>query len=281
MSIRLIAVDIDGTLVNSHGELPDANRAAIHDALADGLEIVLVTGRAFHHALPVAEALSDDLLLVVNNGALVKLRDGTTVDRRLLTRELAAEVLSGANPLREGAALIFDRLDSRQYVYERIEWQHPNRRAYYERNHSFMTELSPLEEALTEDPAQVAFTGSVVEMRRLAEHLRGQPVASRVSLTLTEYAKRDFSLLDVTVSGCSKGTALSEWADRRGISPAEVMAVGDNLNDREMLEFAGHPVVMGNAVKELKALGWPTTGTNDEAGLAVAIRALALSSATQ
>ena len=125
MRIRLIAVDIDGTLVNSHGELPDANRAAIQDALADGLEIVLVTGRAFHHALPVAEALSGDLLLVVNNGALVKLQDGTTVDRRLLTRELAADVLSGANPLREGAALIFDRLDSRQYVYERIEWQHP------------------------------------------------------------------------------------------------------------------------------------------------------------
>ena len=281
MSIRLIAIDIDGTLVNSRGELPDANRAAIRDALTDGLEIVLVTGRAFHHALPVAEALSDDLLLVVNNGALVKRRDGTTVDRRLLARELAAEVLSGARPFREGAALIFDRPDSRQYVYERIDWQHPNRRAYYERNRRFMTELSPLEEALTEDPAQAAFTGGVVEMRRLADHLRGQPVASRVSLTLTEYAARDFSLLDVTVGGCSKGAALAAWTDRRGIRPAEVMAVGDNLNDREMLEFAGHPVVMGNGVPELKALGWPTTGTHDEAGLADAIRARALSSATR
>ena len=74
---------------------------------------------------------------------------------------------------------------------------------------------------------------------------------------------------------CSKGTTLEEWARRRGIARDEVMAVGDNWNDHEMLEFAGLPVVMGNSVPELKLRGWPVTLTNDEAGLAAAIRTYA------
>jgi hypothetical protein len=76
--------------------------------------------------------------------------------------------------------------------------------------------------------------------------------------------------------GCSKGAALAEWAQRRGIRREEVMAIGDNWNDREMLEYAGVAVVMGNSVPELKSLGWPVTLTNDEGGLAEAIRTYAL-----
>ena len=76
--------------------------------------------------------------------------------------------------------------------------------------------------------------------------------------------------------GCSKGAALEFWAGRLGVERQAVMAVGDNLNDREMLEFAGAPVVMGNAVEPLKACGWPLTAAHDDCGLADAIeRALA------
>ena len=276
MNIRIIAIDIDGTLLDSRGQLPPANRAAVRDALEAGIEVMLVTGRSFHHAQPIAEALSDAVSLIVNNGALVKRSDGETVDRRLLDREIAREIVTATRPVRQGAALIFDRHGAEQYLFERIDWQHPNRRRYYERNRQFMTEVLPLEDALTEDPAQVAFTGAVDEMRRLAEHLRRLSVAKHVSVTLTEYERRDFSLLDVMVSGCSKGATLAEWVAARGMNREEVMAVGDNLNDQEMLEFAGCPVVMGNAVPALKALGWPTTRSHDEAGLAEAIRTVAL-----
>ena len=139
-----------------------------------------------------------------------------------------------------------------------------------------MTHVTPLGKALTEDPAQVAFNGGVGEMRTLHAYLDDHPVSRQVSLTLTEYEDRDFSLLDVTAQGCSKAAALATWAARRGLQPRELMAVGDNLNDREMLAFAGVPVVMGNAVEALKVNGWPTTGTHDEAGLAQAIREFAL-----
>jgi hydroxymethylpyrimidine pyrophosphatase-like HAD family hydrolase len=134
-----------------------------------------------------------------------------------------------------------------------------------------MTETSPLETALNEEPVQVAFTGGVDEMRVLADHVRDLPSARDLTLTLTEYEDRDFSLFDVTAHGCSKGTTLADWAARREVPRADVMAVGDNLNDQDMLEFAGHPVVMGNAVPGLKRRGWPLTAGHDENGLAQAI----------
>ena len=99
-------------------------------------------------------------------------------------------------------------------------------------------------------------------------------------MALTEYEHRDFSLVDVVRSGCSKGTALERLAALRGIPAAEVMAMGDNLNDLQMLEFAGTPVLMGNALPELKARGWPVTGTNDEAGVAAAIETFIFGSAS-
>ena len=275
-TVRLIAIDIDGTLLDSHGRLPDANRQAIHAAMARGVEVVLATGRTFHHAQPIAAKLGGALTLIVSNGALVKTMDGETLASRLLPRHLAKDVIIATRPVRNGAAVIFDREDAGQYVYERIDWSHPQRRWYYERNRVYMTRTSPLETALVEDPVQVGFTGGVEDMRVLADHVRDLPAARQLSITLTEYADRDFSLLEVTADGCSKGTTLAEWAARRGIRPAEVMAVGDNLNDQDMLEFAGHPVVMGNAVPELKRPGWPLTAGHDEHGLAQAIEARVL-----
>jgi len=99
-------------------------------------------------------------------------------------------------------------------------------------------------------------------------------------VALTEYEFRDFSLVDVMQAGCSKGTALADWARTRGYAPSEVMAVGDNLNDIEMLEFAGTPVVMGNGIPDLHARGWAVTGTNDEAGVARAVETFILGKAS-
>jgi Cof subfamily protein (haloacid dehalogenase superfamily) len=274
--VRLIAIDIDGTLLDSKGRLPNANRQAIHDAAARGVEVVLATGRSFHHAHPVAERLGIPVILIVSNGALVKTPDGDTLATRAIPRHLASKLIVSTRPVRAGAALIFDRPDARQYLYERIDWSHPQRQWYYDRNRIFMTETPALETALDEEPIQVAFTGEVNEMRALADRVRDLPFARLLTLTLTEYEERDFSLFDVTAEGCSKGSTLADWASRRGISPADVMAVGDNLNDRDMLEFAGHPVVMGNAVAELKQRGWTRTADHNEAGLARAIEKLVL-----
>ena len=115
------------------------------------------------------------------------------------------------------------------------------------------------------------FSGDVAGMRRLVSTIEAAPVGARCALAVTEYEARDFSLVDANRAGCTKGATLAEWAASRGLDRSEVMAVGDNFNDLEMLRFAGLPVVMGNAVPALKQIGWPTTGSNDEAGVAAAI----------
>jgi hydroxymethylpyrimidine pyrophosphatase-like HAD family hydrolase len=97
---------------------------------------------------------------------------------------------------------------------------------------------------------------------------------------MTEYVHRDFSLIDVTAPGATKGRALAWRAMQLGLEPDAVMAVGDNLNDLDMLEYAGTAVVMGNAVAGLLERsadrGWHVTGHQNEAGLAQAIRRFAL-----
>jgi hydroxymethylpyrimidine pyrophosphatase-like HAD family hydrolase len=113
-------------------------------------------------------------------------------------------------------------------------------------------------------------------MRALVAALRALPSADQFSVAITEYEARDFALVDVNAAGCSKGSTLARWVASRGLTPAEVMAVGDNLNDVEMLDFAGTAVVMGNATDAIKSRGYHLTGTNDEAGLATAIRLHAL-----
>ncbi|HEV2315592.1 MAG TPA: Cof-type HAD-IIB family hydrolase [Candidatus Acidoferrales bacterium] len=279
MPIRLIAMDIDGTLLDSRHELPAANREAIAEAHARGIEIMLVTGRRFDFAKLISEQLPCELTLVVNNGALIKSKAGETHLRHLLPRALAREVLAATADFRLGAAVVFDRVRERQLIFERINWKDPVSGGYYQRNREFIAECVPLENSLDEDPIQVMFVGSVARMRAAHLALKSMPRVNDFSTALTEYEQRDLSILDVIERGCSKGAALAEWARRRGIRREEIMAIGDNWNDRDMLEFAGLPVLMANSTAELKALGWTVTLSNDEAGVAAAIRAHALGQA--
>jgi Cof subfamily protein (haloacid dehalogenase superfamily) len=270
-------MDIDGTLLDAQGRLSPANTDAVNEAAAHGIEIVLVTGRRFHFALPIAEMLPCDLHLIVNNGALTKSRGGETLARHLLPVDTARLTLAATREFRDCASVMFDRPAERQLILEKIDWSHPLRAAYFRKNSMFLSEESPLEKCLNgEDPIQVGFTGNCAPMRRAMQQLAAHSESHRYALSLTEYAERDLSILDVLRAGVTKGMALEEWATRRGFGREQVMAVGDNFNDLEMLEYAGTPVVMGNAVDELKAKGWPITGPNDQSGLADAIRRYAL-----
>ena len=272
--IRLIGVDVDGTLLDSTGHLPEENREAIHAAVDAGIHVALVTGRSYPFARPVADTLPSTISLIVSNGAVERAMDGSTLARRLLDRHVARDVLDRTRPFRSAAALIFDRDVERQMVFESMDWGHPGRKAYWARNQRFIAQAIPLEEALIEDPIQVMFNGGVEAMRPLAESLQRE--ASRFSVSLTEYVHRDFSLIDITAPTATKGLALAWRARELGLTREEVMAVGDNFNDLEMLEFAGTPVVMGNAVPALKERGWHVCGDQDDPGLAEAIYRLAL-----
>jgi hypothetical protein len=274
--IKLIGIDVDGTLLDSHGELPAENLAALNEAAARGIQLAIVTGRSFFFALPAVEALPEPLVLIVHNGAIARTRAGETIIRRLMSRELALDVLGATMAWRDCAVVLFDRPLNGQMVYDRMDWSDPNRSRFRERNAAIIEEVATLEEALTEDPIQIAFNGGVTAMRRVIDVVRRHPEAKRLAVSLTEYVRRDFSLVDVCSEGTTKGTTLAALAAHLGIDQSEVLAVGDNYNDREMLEWAGTGVIMGNAPGGLKSGGFEVTGTNDEAGLAAAIRRFAL-----
>jgi Cof subfamily protein (haloacid dehalogenase superfamily) len=272
--IRLIGIDVDGTLLDSRGHLPPANREAIVDAVAAGIHVALVTGRSYPFARPVADTLPESITLIVSSGAVERAMDGSVIARRLLDRRVAAAVLEGTRAYRDHVALIFDRDEANQIVFETMDWGHPGRKHYWLRNQHLIGQTVPLEDALSEDPVEVMFNGAADAMRHLTDALCRD--ADEFAVSLTEYVHRDFSLVDVTAPTATKGRALAWRAAQLGLTSDQVMAVGDNFNDLEMLEYAGTPVVMANAVAGLRRPGWRVTGHQDAAGLAQAIRQFAL-----
>lgn len=306
MPIKLIAMDLDGTLLNTESRVPEENIRAIQQAVERGIEIVVVTGRRYHSARYIVDALPEKLHLIVNNGALIKTKEGETHQRSLLPSAVARRVLEATPEFRSSAAVVFDRPRENQVIMEHIDWDDPFRGGYFRRSREFLAEMKPLEVCLDghpasaaeaadekagamsdlklqppknhDDPIQVMFVGLCATIRNVLAKLEGLEFRDEFTLAFTEYLTRDISVLDVLRKGVSKGVALAEWARHQGIRREEVMAIGDNWNDREMLAYAGLPVVMGNSVEGLKSQGWAVTLSNDEAGLAHAIRTYALAS---
>jgi len=276
MAVRLIALDIDGTLLDSRWTLPEANRAAIAEATRRGIEVALVTGRRYDFAMPIAIQIGAPLTMIVSNGGLIRTEDGKTHLRHLLPRETAARVLEITRAWRDGCGVVFDRQRENQVILEVFATDDPIRSAYYARNKEFLGQAVPLESCLTEDPLQVMLSGKVESMREAEDVLRAAQATENFAVAATVYESRDFAMIDVIHPQCSKGAALAEWAALRGLAREEVMAIGDNHNDLEMLSFAGIPVVMGNCVPELKTFGWHETASNDHNGVAAAIERFAL-----
>jgi len=276
MAVKLIALDIDGTLLDSRWTLPEANRAAIAEATRRGIEVALVTGRRYDFAMPIARQVGAPLTMIVSNGAIIRTENGDTHLRHLLPRHTAARALEITKPWRDSTAVIFDRPRENQVILEIFATDDPIRSAYYARNKEFIGQAVPLEDCLTEDPLQVMLSGKVEAMREAESVLRSAQTAEAFKVASTVYESRDFSMIDVIHPACSKGAALSEWASLRGLAREEVMAIGDNHNDLEMLSFAGIPVVMGNCVAELRNFGWHETASNDHNGVAAAIEMFAL-----
>ena len=276
MPVRLIAIDIDGTLLDGRWQLPAANRSAVAAAVARGIHVALATGRRFDFARPVLDLVPEIPTIIVSGGAVTKSRDGVTLARRTLPAAVARRILDVTREFRRDMGVVFDRSGANQVMYEQIAWDDPRHQGYFERNRDALGEVAPLEACLTEDPIQVMAASSVERIRALVGALEAIPSPRAFEIALTEYAARDLSILDVTGERVSKGSALAELARTLDVGRHEVMALGDNLNDLTMLEFAGLPVVMGNAPADLKRLGWAETLSNDDAGVAVAIETYAL-----
>jgi len=271
LTIKLIAVDLDGTLLNSRSELSRANQEALAEAAARGVEIVVVTGRRYHSAWPFVAQIPCPVTLISSNGARIGTSTGDVFRRDFLPRAVARRVLEIALEHRPYTVLIFD-VAGRGQVVMHHDAAAESPLAWYRRNSpDCLLQVPDLPAALREDPIQVMFGGPPDRMEPIEPLLRASPAATSVHLTWTRYLTRHVSILDCMTRGCTKGRALALWSERSGISPSQVMAIGDNYNDFEMLEFAGHPILMGNGCEGLQNPRWRNTLSNDEDGVAVAV----------
>jgi Cof subfamily protein (haloacid dehalogenase superfamily) len=279
VSIKLIAIDIDGTLMPSAGPRISArNCAALRAAEAAGIEIVIATGRRHAYALPLIAqvSLGEDSVMISSNGAVVRGFDGELLDRRFLPVE-TARLLCVA--LRSYGTMVFtfDREGTGALVIESLQQLHARIERWVEANRPYLLEVRPIERAFDEgeEPIQGMICGTVAEMIAAEKQLLLSDVAGQIALHRTEYPARNLSILDLLPPGCSKGAALDSLAGIRGLKRDQIMAIGDNLNDLEMLEYAGRAVVMGNASEEMLTLargrGWELTASNDDDGVALAV----------
>jgi hydroxymethylpyrimidine pyrophosphatase-like HAD family hydrolase len=295
----MIAVDLDGTLLNSRKRIAEEDRAALVEAAARGVEIVPVTGRNYSTALPIVAELLAGGPLIASNGAIIRSREGETHLRGLLPAAVAVDVLRVTPEFRHYTVLTYDQHGEGQFRIE-IPGSNGNGNAgplpadsvaaspWIARYKAAVRFTDSLEREMDDDPVEIMFAGPVRLMReveaRLAELKEAADAADRMArrfrLLRTEYPERNFSIVDVIRHDCSKGHAVEFWSRYRGFAREEVMAIGDNYNDLEMLRFAGTPVVMGNAEEAVKQEGgqegWATTLDCDSGGVARAVERFVL-----
>jgi hypothetical protein len=245
--------------------------AALRRAHSAGIEIVLVTGRRHTFALPIAKQLGFDLWLISSNGALTRSLGGETFHRDLMPVETCRQLCGAMQQFRGNTVLTFDKETRGAIVLEHMDELGASIKRWLEKNMEFIEFVAPIEKALVSDPLQAMFCGTMARMDGALRALENSGMDGKVTILRTEYPERDLAMIDVLNAGCSKGHALERWANYRGYRREEVMAVGDNHNDIEMLEFAGHPIIMGNACEELRARGWKITRGNHDCGVAAAV----------
>jgi len=279
--VRLVAIDMDGTLLQTFERAVSPRCArALRAAQEAGITVAIATGRRTAYTEPLLEGLGlrADMPLITSNGAVTRTLGGEPIDRCQMESRIARGLCA---LLRGYGAMVFtfDRPGRGELVLEDLDQAQGRIALWVEANRNAIEVVKPLENALIdgEDPIQGMVTGGLSKMRHAEKALQASEWAGACACVRTEYPGRDLSILDLLPMGVSKGRALERLAARLGIDRKETMAIGDNWNDVDMLEWAGQGVMMGNAARELRAMakmrGWKQTLPNDEDGVAVVLEA--------
>jgi Cof subfamily protein (haloacid dehalogenase superfamily) len=271
MPIKLLALDIDGTLLTPHGEITPRNSAAINSARQSGVQIVLVTGRRFNSARELAQRLDMGAPLISHNGALTKnVETLETLDYHPLDIGTARAIIGFGRECGADMICCDDPHGLGKMVIEGVSEENKSLHRYLDKYRDSVSVVSDLLEYVDHPPIQIMFSGRCDPMDDYAERLNAA-MDGRIQLFKTRYRSADLTILDALSATASKGASLATIAKNHGVAREEIMAVGDNHNDLTMLRYAGLGVVMANAEDELKRMGFELTSSNEEDGVAEAI----------
>ena len=272
MGVKWVAVDIDGTLLDSSGQIPKGNIEAINQVINCGVRVILVTGRRLSGALWVAETLGLSSPLIVHNGAMIR---SSGESRRLakwfLQSKVARSILKVTESFVDCTVLHKDRSFSGQIVVCSQFKANGPLHSYLSRVSESVVLVRSLKDEVDDDLIQIMFSGSIDLMDAVEECLQKSGFLEEVKIAKTYYRKRNLGIIDVLNKDCSKCRALQFLANSNQINPANILAIGDNYSDLEMLEYVGVGVVMANCVEELKGRGFYITTSNDDLGVAKAL----------
>ena len=260
--VKLIAIDMDGTLLDSQKEIPAENIKAIQEAAAAGIKIVLCTGRPRSGILPHFEklGLSEEEYIIMNNGC-------STYETKSLSRSEMEELLQACEDFPE-VALSFTGEKTYYVVGDEV----PELVAYDAGTVFTEAKARSLEEIFAE--GQVIFQAMYMADSEPLDAFQNA-VQDRLDQSYSTVRSQEY-IFEIMPQGATKASGLKHLAEKLGIAPDQIMALGDAANDLEMLQFVGQSVAMGNASDDIKELCKYVTLTNDEAGVAHAIRTWAL-----
>ncbi|UQZ84648.1 Putative phosphatase [Paenibacillus konkukensis] len=244
--IKLIALDLDGTLLNKHSAVSDENRKAIAQARAQGVTVIVATGREMQSAMPYWRDLELESPLVTANGSEVWTSSGELHKRHTLDGTIIKELHDIS--LEEGCSF----------------WGYTTEGMITADNWSGITDESVWLKFgyFSKDPDLLQRVRTKAEKAASVEITNSHP-----------------SNIEINPAGISKASGILEVCGMYGLEMSQVMAVGDSLNDKAMLLAAGMGVAMGNAQDEVKRLAQAVTGSNLEDGVAQAIRRYVLEAA--
>ena len=272
MRIRLIALDLDGTLLDPYGKLTPAVREAVARVVRRGdVRVALVTGRRFRTALPHAQALGLSGAIIVNNGALVKdLATGETVQHALLPADAFEEVIDHVRSA--GSPLVYvDRYhDGIDIVTERADRAHPFQREYLNDQGQVVTIADDVTRTDRERVIMVTTMGELEPLDGLRQRAL-ERFGARIQTHTLLNKNYQGQILEFLSPSAGKWPALERLAASWGIAASEIAAVGDDTNDAEVLGRVGLGIAMGNALPEVRARARAVVRSNAEGGAVEAL----------
>jgi len=276
VAYRIIALDIDGTILDPFGKLPPAVREAVAAAKRRGLWVILCTGRRFRTALPWAKELELEGAIVVNNGTLVKnIESGDTLRHNYLPISEYASVISFVR--RRGSPLVYVDTYHEHFdlITERCSQTHAFQREYLDDNTPFFRIVDDLHDQPRSDVIMVstmADEATLMAMRDDAHAEFGDRIRTH---TLINKNYRGL-ILELMSPKSGKWSALEAIAAEANVAPEEIIAIGDDTNDIEMIRSAGLGIAMGNSAPAVKEAADRVVRSNAEGGVVEAIESVLL-----
>lgn len=263
MDIKLVVVDLDDTLLDDEGRITEDNINTLRQAAAQGVNITIATGRMYRATLPYAKQLGLSLPLITYQGSLIKKPDGEVIRELALPPHLAREMLAYS---RETGVQLNVYVDDNFYTDRDSSWT----RLYAKLSSVPYNVVGDLTDLISRGPTKLIFVDREEVLDEIAEPLRRQ-YNGRLNIV-----KSKPFYLEVTHPAASKAQAVEVLLGRLGIKWDEVMACGDSFNDLDMIEQAGLGVAVGNARKEVKEAADWVAPSNNESGVAEAVRKFVL-----